>query len=67
MNGHLQITRTAGLILWVLLATVPVLAGDVTISQGSDGTTGTVYDLGGIKWYQDSHGTRGTVYDFGEV
>jgi hypothetical protein len=67
MNGHLQITRTAGLILWVLLGTVPILAGDVTIIQGTDGTTGTVYDLGGIKLYRDSHGTRGTVYDFGGV
>ncbi|HXF92665.1 MAG TPA: hypothetical protein VNK46_07895 [Nitrospiraceae bacterium] len=67
MKRHLRIARTTGLIIWVLLATTPTLAGDITIIQGSDGTTGTVYDFGGIKLYHDSHGTRGTIYDFGGI
>jgi hypothetical protein len=35
--------------------------------QDSQGTTGTLYDFGGVKLYQDSRGTTGTVYDFGAV
>ncbi len=67
MKGSLRITLTAGLILRVLLAAGPLQAGDLAIVRGSDGTTGTLYDLGGIKWSQDSHGTQGTIYDFGGI
>ncbi len=67
MKRYLRIILTAGLILRVLLAAGPLWAGDITIIQGSDGTTGTVYEFGGIKLYQDSHGTRGTIYDVGGI
>ena len=44
----------------------PAIAGDLTIFQGSDGTSGTVLDFGGpTKFYQDNRGTSGTIMDLG--
>lgn len=43
-----------------------VSAQDISIFQGSDGTSGTIIDLGGgIRSYSDSHGNMGTILDLG--
>jgi len=58
--------------LLILLAISALLSGTdgsaqgLSIIQGSDGTSGTVIDLGGgIRSYSDSHGNRGTIMDLG--
>lgn len=41
-------------------------AQGISIVQGSDGTSGTIIDLGGgIRSYSDSHGNTGTILDLG--
>ena len=38
----------------------------ISVFQGSDGTSGTVVDLGnGFRTYSDSHGNTGTIIDLG--
>jgi hypothetical protein len=50
----------------VLLSGTDVSAQGISIIQGSDGTSGTIVDLGGgIRSYSDSHGTTGTILDLG--
>jgi hypothetical protein len=50
----------------VLLSGTDVSAQGISIFQGSDGTSGTIVDLGGgIRSYSDSHGTTGTILDLG--
>jgi hypothetical protein len=53
--------------LAALLMTGTVWASGPGIIQDHNGTTGTLYDFGGVKLYQDSRGTTGTVYDFGAI
>ncbi|MEW6544405.1 MAG: hypothetical protein AB1411_12450 [Nitrospirota bacterium] len=61
-------TRTlAALALGWLLAVGQAWGSGISIMRGQDGTTGTVYDFGGVKLYNDSRGTTGTVYDFGTI
>ncbi len=49
---------------WLSGTDVP--AQGLSIVQGSDGTSGTIIDLGGgFHSYSDSHGNRGTVMDLG--
>lgn len=41
-------------------------AQGISIIQGSDGTSGTIVDLGGgFRSYSDSHGNSGTILDLG--
>ncbi|MGH7229022.1 MAG: hypothetical protein ACREIH_07365, partial [Nitrospiraceae bacterium] len=38
----------------------------ISVIQGSDGTSGTIVDLGnGFRTYSDSHGNMGTIMDLG--
>ena len=38
----------------------------ISVFQGSDGTSGTIVDLGnGFRTYSDSHGNSGTIIDLG--
>jgi hypothetical protein len=54
-----------GIAVWALLSAGPAQA-QMTIIQGSDGTSGTVIDLGnGFSTYSDSHGNTGTIIDLG--
>ncbi len=54
-----------GIAVWALLSAGPAQA-QMTIIQGSDGTSGTVIDLGnGFSTYSDSHGNSGTIVDLG--
>jgi len=54
-----------GIAVWALLSAGPAQA-QMTIIQGSDGTSGTVIDFGnGFQTYSDSHGNRGTIIDLG--
>src|SRR5688500_3375188 len=54
-----------GILSWALLSAGPAEA-QMTIIQGSDGTSGTVIDLGnGFSTYSDSHGNTGTIMDLG--
>jgi hypothetical protein len=54
-----------GIAVWALLSAGPAEA-QMTIIQGSDGTSGTVMDLGnGFRTYSDSHGNTGTIMDLG--
>jgi hypothetical protein len=54
-----------GIAVWGLLSAGPAEA-QITVIQGSDGTSGTVVDLGsGISTYSDSHGNMGTIIDLG--
>ena len=49
----------------VLLSAGPAWA-QISVVQGSDGTSGTIVDLGnGFRTYSDSHGNTGTMIDFG--
>ena len=48
------------------LSGMDVSAQGLSIVQGSDGTSGTIVDLGGgFRSYSDSHGNRGTIMDLG--
>jgi len=59
-------TASRTLIACVLLWTGSADAQGISIIQGSDGTSGTVFDLGGgIRSYSDSHGNSGTIMDLG--
>ena len=50
----------------VLLSGTDLSAQGISIIQGSDGTSGTIMDLGGgIRSYSDSHGNMGTILDLG--
>ncbi len=50
----------------VLLSAGSAQAQGISIFQGSDGTSGTIMDLGGgIRSYSDSHGNMGTIMDLG--
>jgi hypothetical protein len=51
----------------LILGTGSAWASGVSMIQGDDGTSGTLYDFGGVKLYNDSRGTTGTVYDFGTI
>jgi len=54
------------LAIGVLLVGQSALAQGISIFQGSDGTSGTIIDLGGgFRSYSDSHGTTGTILDLG--
>lgn len=54
------------LLVWALLWAGSAGAQGLSIIQGSDGTSGTVIDLGGgFRSYSDSHGNRGTILDLG--
>ncbi len=54
------------LIISVLLWAGSAGAQGLSIIQGSDGTSGTVIDLGGgFRSYSDSHGNMGTIMDLG--
>jgi hypothetical protein len=54
------------LVISVLLCTEDSPAQGLSIIQGSDGTSGTIVDLGGgFRSYSDSHGNRGTILDLG--
>lgn len=58
--------RTFGLTAVALLIVGNAWAQGVTIIQSNDGTSGTVFDLGGgIKTYSDSRGTTGMIQDLG--
>jgi hypothetical protein len=50
----------------VLLFAGTAQAQGISIIQGSDGTSGTVMELGnGFRTYSDSHGNMGTIMDLG--
>ncbi len=54
-----------GVIASILLTTGTGWA-QISVFQGSDGTSGTVVDLGnGFRIYSDSHGNTGTIMDLG--
>ena len=54
------------LALSALLSGGNAAAQGLSIIQGSDGTSGTVMDLGGgFRSYSDSHGNMGTIMDLG--
>lgn len=53
-----------------IIASVLLTAGtgwaQISVFQGSDGTSGTIVDLGnGFRTYSDSHGNSGTIIDLG--
>jgi len=49
-----------------LLSGADAAAQGISIIQGSDGTSGTIMDLGGgLRSYSDSHGNMGTIMDLG--
>ena len=55
-----------GIAASLLLAAGSAGAQGISIIQSNDGTSGTVFDLGGgIKTYSDSRGTTGTIQDLG--
>ncbi len=50
----------------VLLSAGTAYAQGISSIQGSDGTSGTVMELGnGFRTYSDSHGNMGTIMDLG--
>jgi hypothetical protein len=50
----------------ILLFAADASAQGISVFQGSDGTSGTIVDLGGgLRSYSDSHGTTGTILDLG--
>ncbi len=54
------------LAICALLSGEDVAAQGISIIQGSDGTSGTVMELGnGFRTYSDSHGNMGTIMDLG--
>lgn len=54
------------LAICVLLSGGDAAAQGISIMQGSDGTSGTIMDLGGgFRSYSDSHGNMGTIMDLG--
>jgi len=54
------------LTLGALLTGGDAAAQGISIIQGSDGTSGTIMDLGGgLRSYSDSHGNTGTILDLG--
>jgi len=59
-------TTSRILIIIVLLSPGSAEAQGISIIQGSDGTSGTVMELGnGFRTYSDSHGNMGTIMDLG--
>lgn len=55
-----------GTVVGLLLVTVSAWADGLTVIQGSEGTSGTVMDLGnGLGVYSDSHGNSGSIVDLG--
>ena len=62
-----QMTEMAlGILVGGLVLAGSAGAQGISIIQGNDGTSGTVFDLGGgIKTYSDSRGTTGTIQDLG--
>ncbi|MGH7166821.1 MAG: hypothetical protein ACREIS_14985 [Nitrospiraceae bacterium] len=55
-----------GVLVGILLAFGNPVGAQISIIQGSDGTSGTVTDLGnGFRIYSDSHGNTGTILDLG--
>lgn len=60
--------NTTSRILIIIFLLSPGNAGaqGISIIQGSDGTSGTVMELGnGFRTYSDSHGNMGTIMDLG--
>jgi len=60
--------KTTSRILIIIFLLSPGSAGaqGFSIIQGSDGTSGTVMELGnGFRTYSDSHGNMGTIMDLG--
>lgn len=54
------------LVMALLLIGASPAAAQISIIQGSDGTSGTIVDLGnGFRTYSDSHGNTGTIMDLG--
>ncbi|MBI4402005.1 MAG: hypothetical protein HY581_10285 [Nitrospirae bacterium] len=54
------------IVMALLLIGASPAAAQISIIQGSDGTSGTIVDLGnGFRTYSDSHGNSGTIIDFG--
>ena len=54
------------LVISALLSAENAAAQGISIIQGSDGTSGTVVDLGGgFRSYSDSRGNTGTIVDLG--
>lgn len=54
------------LAICALLSGEDAAAQGISIIQGSDGTSGTVMELGnGFRTYSDSHGNMGTIMDLG--
>jgi hypothetical protein len=54
------------LIIGALLSAATAAAQSIRTVQGSDGTSGTIIDLGGgIHRYSDSHGNTGILVDLG--
>lgn len=59
-------TLVSVLAISALLLGGEAAAQGISIIQGSDGTSGTIVDLGGgFRSYSDSHGTSGTILDLG--
>ncbi|MGH7166508.1 MAG: hypothetical protein ACREIS_13405 [Nitrospiraceae bacterium] len=55
-----------GVLAGILLALGSPVSAQISIIQGSDGSSGTVTDLGNGFWvYSDSHGNTGTILDLG--
>jgi hypothetical protein len=54
------------LVISALLSVENAAAEGISIIQGSDGTSGTIMDLGGgFRSYSDSRGNSGTIMDLG--
>ena len=54
------------LVIGALLSGGNVAAQGISMIQGSDGTSGTIVDLGGgFRSYSDSRGNMGTIMDLG--
>ncbi len=56
-----------GVLVAILLAFDSPVSAQISVIQGSDGSSGTVTDLGnGFRVYSDSHGNTGTILDLSD-
>ena len=54
------------LLALLVMLSAGLARAQISVFQGSDGTSGTVVDLGnGFRTYSDSHGNTGTIIDLG--
>ncbi|MSR24616.1 MAG: hypothetical protein EXR96_05950 [Nitrospiraceae bacterium] len=54
------------LTIFVVLALVVPASAQFSTFNGSDGTSGTIYNFGnGFQSYQDNKGNSGTIYNYG--